>query len=67
MNTAKKPSPEVIRAALDLGHMVNERKALDERIAAQVKHVRDLGGSWTSVGIGLGVTAQAAQQRYGAR
>ncbi len=61
----KKPSPESITAAFKLGHLVEQRSTLDAQITAGVRQVLALGGTWTTVGIALGVTRQAAQQQYG--
>lgn len=58
-------SPAALDAGLDLGRMVEQRSALEEQIASQVARCRDLDLSWGHIGIMLGVSAQAAQQRYG--
>lgn len=39
--------------------------ALDLRIRSQVMGLRSRGVSWSKIGECLGVTRQAAQQRYG--
>lgn len=38
----------------------------DRLLAEQVQYDRDCGRSWTSIALDLGVTRQAAAQRFGA-
>lgn len=38
---------------------------LDEVIAEEVTHARESGASWSEVGRALGMSRQAAQQRFG--
>ncbi len=40
-------------------------EAADRRIAENVNHLRAIGASWAEIGKGLGISKQAAQQRYG--
>ena len=63
----------VIRAAgercgeadpFDLGELVTLRDSVEVAIAATVAGLRDNGYSWAEVGDGLGISKQAAQQRY---
>ncbi len=44
-----------------------EREFLDQALARAVYFAREAGLSWTDVGAGLGVTRQAAFQRWGRR
>lgn len=37
----------------------------DRRIAENVAQLRFMGASWTEIGAGLGISKQAAQQRFG--
>ena len=64
-NQHTKTPPAALEAGFALGHLVDSRRALDSEIAEQVRKVIDLGGTWGHVGIMLGVSKQAAQQRYG--
>lgn len=48
-----------------LGRLADQAMDLDESIAAQVKQLRRANVSWTAIAQMLGVTRQAAQQRYG--
>ena len=41
------------------------RSAADEKIFELVGFARDAGASWAAIGEALGVTTQAAHQRYG--
>lgn len=47
------------RDALD-----NKRDALEDQIHRQVLEVLKLGGTWTTVSAALGVSRQAAHERY---
>ncbi len=64
MTTTKIPAA-AIDAGIVLMRLSGDRDALDQQIRTQVATVRALGGSWTTVGVALGVTRSAAQQRYG--
>lgn len=48
-----------------LGLAVIERSRAEEEVAAAVTACRDAGRSWAWIGSVLGVTRQAAQERYG--
>ena len=37
---------------------------LERELRREVKHARDMGETWTAIGITLGVSRQAAQQRF---
>jgi hypothetical protein len=52
--------------ALDrLGRIEYARKMLDEAYARSVDDLRARGTSWAGIGELLGITKQAAQQRFG--
>jgi len=66
----------IIRAAGDrvgrgddweLGELTSLRDDLERAIARAVEGQRAQGHSWAYVGDGLGISRQAAQQRYGER
>lgn len=51
---------------IDLGELAKLQDEVDAAIATAVKMQREIWGrSWTEIGKGLGITRQAAQQRYG--
>jgi hypothetical protein len=65
-------APEVAPLAIDsfLAALALSKKAVDESQAAVtslVQYARTAGVTWPQVGRALGVTSQAAQQRYGKR
>lgn len=43
------------------------RDAVDGQLRLFVAQARDEGATWADIGAAIGVTAQAAQQRYGDR
>lgn len=49
----------------DLGEMVQLRAELEDCIQQAVRGLRGLDVSWADIAAPLGVTKQAAQQRYG--
>jgi hypothetical protein len=52
----------------ELVALVKLHQAVDQAIAVAVPGVRESGGySWAAIGDALGITRQAAQQRYGRR
>jgi hypothetical protein len=57
------PAPAV-DAGIILMRLSGERDALEHRIHNQVLTVLKLGGSWTTVSTALGVSRQAAWERY---
>lgn len=62
--TRRSIPPAAIDAAFKLGHMVEQRAEHEQRIHEQVEIVLGLGGDWTTVGIALGTSKQAAWARY---
>lgn len=52
-------------ATEELRHVAAARRYLDELTTAAVRSARIDGASWAQIGTGLGITKQAAQQRYG--
>lgn len=66
MDVIKQTTPDrAITAGFALMRLVDRRVKLDQAITEQVALVLAEGGSWTTVGVALGVSRQAAQQRYG--
>lgn len=51
----------------DLAELVELRAHVDRAISNSVRAVHDSGSSWAEIGSALGVSRQAAQQRYGAQ
>jgi hypothetical protein len=49
----------------ELGALADDADDIAEDIARTVALIRAAGGTWTAIGDELGVTRQAAQQRYG--
>jgi hypothetical protein len=50
-----------------LALMLGLAEEIDTAIAEVVKGLRDCGYSWAEIGSRLGITRQAAQQRWGSR
>jgi hypothetical protein len=48
-----------------LGQMTTLAADLDEAIGQAVTGLREFGYSWAEIGLRLGITRQAAQQRWG--
>lgn len=48
----------------DLADLVEQRRKTEELIAVNVNHLRRLGASWAEIGRIVGVSRQAAEQRY---
>lgn len=65
MTTRSRTPEAAIDAGIVLMRLAAERADLDQQIREQVRRVREAGGSWTTVGVALGISKQAAQQRYG--
>lgn len=53
--------------AHDLTLLAHERAMVDAQIRRVVEYARRAGQTWGDIGAALGVTKQAAQQRYGVR
>jgi hypothetical protein len=58
------PSDDQRAATLDLRDAVVERGRAEARVTAAVTRARAAGVSWTVIASVLGVSRQAAQQRY---
>jgi hypothetical protein len=48
-----------------LAHMIGLADDTNDAIALAVQGLRDAGYSWAEIGSGIGITRQAAQQRWG--
>lgn len=62
------PATTPARSAVHFRRVVAAREALDAaqaEVNAAVAAARAAGDSWTVIGVGLGITRQAAQQRFG--
>lgn len=60
--------PRRRRTGLDLTRLealVSEREAAAVAVDAEVRRLRRLGVSWPQIAVALGVSRQAARQRYG--
>ena len=57
--------PMLTQDLATLTRVEQERARLDERIRLMVKTLRAADVPWSAIGDALGVTKQAAQQRYG--
>lgn len=53
------------RPVPDLVRLVARRAEADAAVAAEVHRLHRAGASWTVIGRALGVSRQAARQRYG--
>lgn len=49
----------------NLGLMAASARELEQRLAGAVAGARAEGASWAQIGASLGITRQAAQQKYG--
>jgi hypothetical protein len=54
-----------VRVAEDLRRLVGARQDAEQALAARVADARAEGASWAVIGQALGVTRQAAYERYG--
>jgi len=61
-NTENTPESEV-----RIGEKFAALKASEREMSAAVAAAREAGSSWTSIGRVLGITKQAAQQRFGVK
>lgn len=62
------PSTTTARHASHFGAIRAARKAVDQaddELRAAVKAARDAGDTWTTIGLALDTTRQAAYQRFG--
>ena len=50
-----------------LAELADRRASIETEITAAVREARAAGGSWSMIGFMLGVSKQAAQQRYGSK
>ena len=67
---AKSVNPEDLEEAETsslryIAALVEQRDDLDEDLVLAVRAARDTGRSWSEIAAMLGVTKQAAQQKYG--
>lgn len=51
----------------DLAELIMLRSAVDEAIDNAARGLHDGGASWTQIGAAVGISRQAAQQRWGSR
>ena len=52
---------------MELGAVVNARESLERAVALYVQAARGDGASWADIGDVLGVSRQAARERFGKR
>ena len=64
MTSKSKTPPAAINAGIVLMRLSGGREAIELKIQRQVVKVLELGGSWTTVSAALGVSKQAAWERY---
>jgi hypothetical protein len=64
MTTKSTTATAAIDAGIILMRLAGQREALETQIRDQVQRVLELGGSWTTVSVALGVSRQAAHSRY---
>jgi len=64
MTSKSTTTTAAINAGINLMRLAGERQELEAQIREQVHYVLELGGSWTTVSVALGVTRQAAHSRY---
>ena len=50
-----------------VGRLAHQRREIEDELAQAVAAARKDNWSWAMIGLMLGVTRQAAQQRYGAQ
>lgn len=48
-----------------IAELVDQRNEVDDGLVAAVRVARDVGRSWSEIAAMLGVSKQAAQQKYG--
>ena len=59
------PAPLVSLGAIAL--LVNQQQQINQALAEAVAEARARGRTWSEIGALLGVTKQAAQQKYGTK
>jgi hypothetical protein len=64
MTTKSKTPATAVDAGIILMRLSGEREQIEQQIRDQVNVVLALGGSWRTVGVALGVSGQAAWERY---
>lgn len=57
----------VTDALQTIAALVDQRDAIDSALVAAVGAAREAGHSWSEIGVMLGVSKQAAQQRYSSK
>lgn len=53
--------------SFELHRLAYRRRSVEREIEQAVARSRELGQSWNTIGRALGVTAEAARRRYGAK
>lgn len=61
VTTAAENPSDLRRIGLALRELADEQRELDEAVAA----ARENGRSWSEIGLVLGISRQAARERYG--
>jgi hypothetical protein len=64
MTTKSKTPPEAVDAGIILMRLSGDREAIELKIQRQVLTVLAAGGTWRTIGAALGVSPQAAWERY---
>jgi hypothetical protein len=49
----------------EIARLADQRHEIDETLTKRIAGARDRGWSWSKIAIALGVSRQAARQRYG--
>ena len=58
------PTDAAAAAAIVLSRLAGEREEIEQEIRVQVATVLSHGGTWRTIGAALGVSGQAAWERY---
>ncbi len=48
-----------------IAQLADQRSQLETDLVAAVRHARQMGRSWSEIGVMLGVSKQVAQRKYG--